>query len=88
MALTHDMSQECVKSELDLFTVPMTQTAIEKYTYVEVQPLSAITQDSPIEFVIAGGSDQYVDLNNTLLYTKLKITLANGNDIPAEAPSV
>ncbi len=26
------MSEECIKSELDLFTVPMTQTSIEKNT--------------------------------------------------------
>ncbi|KAL2104347.1 hypothetical protein ACEWY4_001215 [Coilia grayii] len=86
MALIHNMSAECVKSELDIFTVPMTQMAIEKCSYVEIQPLAAITQDSPIEFVIAGSGSDYIDLNNTLLYTKLKITLPDGANMPARAP--
>ncbi len=54
MALFHNMSEECIKSELDLFTVPMTQTSIEKNTYVEIPPLSAITDSSPIEFLLRG----------------------------------
>ena len=47
------MSEECVKSELDLFTIPMTQMAIEN-TYVEVPPISAISDTAPLEFFIAG----------------------------------
>ncbi len=42
------MSEECIKAELDLFTVPMTQTAIGKNTYVEIPPLSAITDSTLI----------------------------------------
>ena len=42
MALLHGLSEECLKSELDLFTVPMTQTAIEKNAYVEIAPISAL----------------------------------------------
>ncbi|XP_048039107.1 uncharacterized protein F54H12.2-like [Megalobrama amblycephala] len=63
MALLHRMSGECIKSELDLFTVPLTQTVIEK----------------------TGNGDDYVDLNNTLLYLRLKITKPNGEDLPADA---
>ena len=47
MALLHDMSKECVKSELDLFLVPLTQTSIEKSSYVEIQPLTAIADSAP-----------------------------------------
>ncbi len=50
MALLHRMSGECIKSELDLFTVPMTQTVIEKNSYLEVASLSAISDSSPLEF--------------------------------------
>ncbi len=80
------MSEECIKSELDLFTVPMTQTSIEKNTYVEIPPLSAITDSSPIEFFIAGTGEDYIDLNNTLLYTRIKITRPDGSDIADGAP--
>ncbi|XP_056102088.1 uncharacterized protein F54H12.2-like [Rhinichthys klamathensis goyatoka] len=81
MALLHRMSGECIKSELDLFTVPLTQTVIEKNGYLEVPPLSAISDSAPLEFFIAGNGEDYVDLNNTLLYLKLKITRPNGADI-------
>ncbi|XP_058606803.1 uncharacterized protein F54H12.2-like [Onychostoma macrolepis] len=81
MALLHRMSEECIKSELDLFTVPLTQTVIEKNAYLEVPPLSAISDSSPLEFFIAGTGEDYIDLNNTMLFLPLKITRPNGADI-------
>lgn len=71
------MSGECIKSELDLFTVPPTQTVLEKNTYLEVQPLSAISDSAPLEFFIAGTGEDY-----TLLFLRLKITKPTGADIP------
>ncbi len=81
MALLHRMSGECIKSELDLFSVPLTQTVIEKNGYLEVSPLSAISGSAPLEFFIAGNGDDYVDLNNTMLYLRVKITRPNGEEI-------
>ena len=81
MSLLHDMSEECVKSELDLITILMTQTAIEKTTYVEVRPISAISDTAPLEFFIAGNGEGYIDLNNTPLYLRIKITRPNGGAI-------
>ncbi len=72
MALLHCMSGECINSELDLFSVPLTQTVIEKNGYLEVAPLSAISGSAPLEFFIAGNGDDYVDLNNTMLYLRVK----------------
>ncbi|KAL0150112.1 hypothetical protein M9458_054539 [Cirrhinus mrigala] len=86
MALLHNMSEECIKSELDLFTVPLTQTAIEKNTYIEVPPLSAISDTAPLEFFIAGTGEDYTDLNNTLLFLRVKITKPDGSDIDDGAP--
>ncbi|XP_077093892.1 uncharacterized protein F54H12.2-like [Siphateles boraxobius] len=81
MSLLHQMSGECVKSELDLFTVPLTQTMIEKSSYLEITPLSAISDSAPIEFFIAGNGDDYMDLNNTMLYLRAKIPRPNGEEI-------
>lgn len=75
------MSEECLKTELDLFTVPPTQTALERNTYIEVPPLSAILDSAPLEFFIVGTGEDYIDLNNTLLFLWLKITNADGTDI-------
>lgn len=85
MALAHNL-QECMKTELDLFNLPMYQRSVEKSEYVEIQPLAAITQDGPIEFLIAGTGTEYLDLNSILVYTKVKITLPDGTNIPANAP--
>ena len=81
MALLHNMSKECVKSELDLFLVPLTQTSIEKSSYVEIQPLTAIADSAPLDFFISASSEDYLDLNNTYLLTRVKITKANGGNL-------
>ena len=78
MALLHRMSEECVKSELDLFTLALTQTAIEKSTYIEIPPLSALTDRGPIEFFVSASSEDYMDLNNTYLHLRVKITNPDG----------
>lgn len=70
-----------MKSELDLFAVPYTQTSIEKSIYVEIPPLSAVSDTGPVEFFIAGNGEDYVDLNNTLLHLRCKITRADGRNI-------
>ncbi|KAM7367415.1 hypothetical protein PAMP_001046 [Pampus punctatissimus] len=87
MALLHNMSKECVKSELDLFLVPLTQTSIEKSVYVEIPPLTAITDSAPLEFFVSASSEDYLDLNNTYLFTRVKITRANGGN-PAQGDEV
>ena len=54
MAFVHEQSCECTKSELDLFSVPPTQTSIESGTWAEYHPLSSITDGAPIEFEVSG----------------------------------
>lgn len=44
--------QDAQPSSLDLFSLPPTQTAIEKIYYQEVRPISQISGNSPIEFII------------------------------------
>ena len=73
MAFVHPLSCECTKSELDIFSVPPTQTSIESGNYVEYNPISSITDGTPIEFVISGSGQDYIDLANTQLYVKLDI---------------
>jgi len=52
MAFAHDMSCECIKSELDLISVPPTQTSMEQGNCVEYRPLTTVTDGSPMEFDI------------------------------------
>ncbi|XP_078357498.1 uncharacterized protein F54H12.2-like [Oculina patagonica] len=84
MAFVHHESQECTKSELDLFTVPATQTSITKGQWIEYHPLTNITDSGPIEFNVSGSGEEYLDLARTQLYVKAKITKANGGALDAE----
>ena len=81
MAFIHDQSCECGKTELDVFSVPATQTSIEYGNYVEYHPLSSITDSGPIEFDVSSSGKNYLDCANTQLLVKAKITRGNGEDI-------
>lgn len=85
MAFVHPQSCECVKSELDLFSVPPTQTSIEGGSYVEYNPISSLNDATPIEFVVNGSGQEYIDLANTQLYVKAQILQNNNNNIAANA---
>ena len=79
MAFVHHESRECTKSELDLFTIPATQTSIHKGQWIEYHPLSNITDTGPIEFNVSGTGEEYLDVARTQLYVKAKITNSKRN---------
>jgi hypothetical protein len=81
MAFIHEGSCECTKSELDLFSVPPTQTSIDSGTFVEYRPISTITDGAPIEFDISSSGDDYIDFANSFIHVKVKIQNANGTDL-------
>lgn len=75
---------EGMPSELSLFELPPTQVAVSDIYFQEIRPLSQLSGDSPIEFRISGqNSMDYLDLKGSQLYVKLKVKLANGNDLPS-----
>ena len=85
MALVNDSSIEATTSNLDLFSVPATQTAILKSQCIDYYPVAELSNPlSPIEFVIASGGDEYTSLKDTLLYIKAKIVKADGTALKAE----
>lgn len=57
--------------------------SVEGSQYVEISPISSITDRGPIEFYIVAKGEKYLDLNNTILYLRLKITNADGTDLAA-----
>lgn len=74
-----------MSSELDLFSLPPTQTSIEGSHYLHCNPVSSLTgdSDSPLEFVIPNASEYYLDLAHTILYLQVKITPhhSDGEDV-------
>ena len=86
MAFVHRQSCEGVKSELDLFTVPLTQNSIVDSRVVEHQPMASLDSGGPIKFLIPGSGDDYLDLANTMLHVQVKVTRANGDDLDLADP--
>jgi hypothetical protein len=82
MAFVHFLSPECLKSELDLFSVLPTQTSIESSNYIDYHPIASLTNDtSPIEFYVGGSGQDYIDLSATQLYVRAEIVRPNGQPI-------
>ena len=85
MAFISDQSCECLKSKLDLFSVPPIQTSVENGNWIEYHPLTTV-DDSPIEFDINGTGKDYIDLANTMLLVRAKIINMDGTDIADADP--
>ena len=86
MPLIHPLSCECIKSELDLFGVPLTQTSVEEESFVEYEPITAVKDsDDTIEFKIAETDSEYIDLKNSFIRVKAKIVDADGEILGATA---
>ncbi|GFU53473.1 uncharacterized protein F54H12.2 [Trichonephila clavipes] len=74
-------SPECVKSELELFNLPGTQTVIQDGQWKQFHPLSNVFDNAPVEFHISGSTEDYIDLSQTQLYVKAKIVKVDNTPI-------
>ena len=84
-SLIHPSSAESVTSQLDLFAVPATQTALEDGQFTEYRPVSVLTNEGPIEFHIAAENSNYIDLENSFLYVRASVTQADGSALEENA---
>jgi len=73
MSFLHTHSSECLKSELDLFSLPPTQTSIESSQWIYYKPVTSLADDAPIEFVIPGHGEDYLDLTHTMLSLRIRV---------------
>lgn len=71
-------------SELDIFARTVDNLSVEKSLFSTYQPLSSLDGNGPIEFFIAGSSDYYLDLSQTLLQVKVKVLTDKGVDLTTE----
>lgn len=64
-----------VKSELDIFSKLPIQTTVESGAFQSYRPITSISNDGPIEFVVSGTSnDEYLDLGRVYIYAKVRLT--------------
>ena len=84
MKLLHQNSAQCIRSELDIFSLPPTQTAIEHGQWVEYNPVSTFSSSAPIEFIVSGSGEEYIDLQNTLIEIKASVKTLNGESTSSQ----
>lgn len=63
-----------VRNELAVFNSPAVQSAIVSSEFQDYFP-AYIPTESNMEFVVKGNQEDYIDLNDTQLYLKLKFTM-------------
>lgn len=88
MSFLHTHSSECLKSELDLFSLPPTQTSIENSQWIYYKPVTSLADDAPIEFVIPGHGEDYLDLAHTMLSLRIRVETEKTGAPNAPEPKV
>ena len=84
-SLIHLASCEGLKSELDLFALPATQTSIDHGRVVEHRLTSILSENSPVEFVISEKGNYYIDLAKTFLYVRAAVVNEDGSNLAEDA---
>ena len=77
------MNHPCLKTELSLFDSPLTQVTMDRALWVDIYPVASLDGNGPIEFCFMGTQDEYLDLNDTMIYVKLKVTKKDGTALAA-----
>ena len=72
---------ECKNSALCIFDKPGVLTDILRKHTVDFYPVSTLSSSGPIEFVIPGTSEDYLDLSKTKLYVSLKVLEDDGTNV-------
>ena len=76
----------CTKTELEFFDQRPVQTVLDQSQWVDIHPLNSLSQASaPIEFTINSTTDDYLDLNDTMLFLRCKVVKSNGENFAENA---
>ena len=71
----------CKNSALCIFDTPGILSDIQRSYMVDYYPINTLTADAPIEFIIPGSSEDYIDVSNTRLYIRFKILHEDGSKV-------
>lgn len=83
----HAESDDSVLAQLDLFATPYTQTSVTGGEWIEVGPIRD-SANGPLEFEIESNDDYYLDLQNSLLHVKCKVTKRDGGVLDTDIANV
>ena len=84
MSLINQGSAECIASEVELFSLPATDTSYaDSPRYHLEQPVTSIGSGSTIDFLIKSSPESYIDLKNSYIDITLSINDSSGSPIAA-----
>src|SRR5439155_24917766 len=78
MSFIHSKSEEIEKPELDLFSLPGTQTSVERSYWDAYHPTTTITEGAPITFHASGSGNAFMDLLLSSIFFELEILRKDG----------
>lgn len=82
MALIHETSKPSVCSEIDLFSLPPTDTSIDTSYYADYKSIVNIQDaNAKLEFRIQGSPNHYLDPSDSFIVVKLKVVKSDGSDL-------
>lgn len=81
-AINSNYLVESQPSELELFNLNPTQTAVEKIYFQQILPIGQITDTSPIQFIVSGQNGmEYIDTRRSFMSIKARIVHQDGSAI-------
>ena len=82
MFFKHEISQPASQSQVSVFSLPYTDTTFDNSLYLEYKPVVNVQDsDGKIDFRAVGNSSQYLDLNDSFLYLRIKVVNQDGSDL-------
>lgn len=83
-AINSEFLVEAQPSELELFNLSPTQTAVEKIYFQQILPIGQITDTSPIQFIISSHNGmEYIDTKRSFMSIKARIVHQDGSAVPS-----
>ena len=77
----HKDSNDCSSSCLDLFLLPPTQLSFQKGKSIEYHSITSLSDGGPIEFKVSGSGKEFLNLAQSYLYLKVKVSKADGSNL-------
>jgi hypothetical protein len=75
------MMNHAFNERLDIFQTPAFQTSVERVNFVEIEPVNSIAGNGAIEFNCPADVNEFIDLQNSFLYIRCRITRADGTEL-------
>ena len=74
-------SNDCSSSSLDFFLLPLTPSSFQKGKSIGYHPITSLSDGGPIEFKVSGSGKEFLDLAQSYLYLKVKVSKADGSNL-------